>query len=189
MNRSVAPVQGEGLALDLVNTTFVRGGTRGRVVDSLDCAEALDSWFGNHSDAFATVGPLSPTDAGRLDEMHDLRDHIRDSLEAWCSETAPPARSIHILNGVVAAASSWAQLNPATLVRRVEWNVTNTHLRARSLIASDALDILSGQVTGIHRCPAPGCILFFHDTSSRRVWCSSTCGTRVRVARHSALPD
>ncbi|MFJ9951114.1 CGNR zinc finger domain-containing protein [Kitasatospora sp. NPDC091207] len=34
-------------------------------------------------------------------------------------------------------------------------------------------------------CPAPGCILFFLQQHARRAWCSTACGTRVRVARHS----
>ena len=36
----------------------------------------------------------------------------------------------------------------------------------------------------IRSCPAPGCVLYFLREHPRREWCSTTCGNRVRAARH-----
>ncbi|WP_405393054.1 CGNR zinc finger domain-containing protein [Streptomyces sp. NBC_01102] len=59
---------------------------------------------------------------------------------------------------------------------------------ALARIAAEAVALFAGAGTGaelLRACPAPGCVLYFVKSHSRREWCTVGCGNRVRVARHS----
>ena len=56
---------------------------------------------------------------------------------------------------------------------------------ALAAIAQDAIATLIGETgPGLRACEAHGCIRLFIQEHARRRWCSTTCGDRVRVARH-----
>ena len=51
--------------------------------------------------------------------------------------------------------------------------------------ARAAIDFLTGPRAGkLSLCPAPGCIQFLRRDSTRREWCGTACGNRVRAARN-----
>jgi predicted RNA-binding Zn ribbon-like protein len=68
--------------------------------------------------------------------------------------------------------------------RRV-WTADRPVEAMLATIARDAVDLLSGPLTGrIRECAAPDCALLFVDTSrpGQRRWCSTeACGNRVRT--------
>jgi predicted RNA-binding Zn ribbon-like protein len=52
-------------------------------------------------------------------------------------------------------------------------------------VATEAIDLLTGPDAQLLRaCHAPGCVIYFVKDHSRREWCSTACGNRVRAARH-----
>jgi predicted RNA-binding Zn ribbon-like protein len=55
-------------------------------------------------------------------------------------------------------------------------------------LARDAIDVVSSDLGRLVRpCEAHGCVRFFLREHARRRWCSTTCGDRVRAARHQRL--
>ncbi|GAA1286701.1 hypothetical protein GCM10009658_33310 [Planotetraspora silvatica] len=55
-------------------------------------------------------------------------------------------------------------------------------------IARDAVDVVTGpRAPTIRRCESPGCVRIFLRQHARRIWCSTTCGDRVRAERHHRL--
>ena len=80
----VPPLDGEPLPIELVNTTFVDGGLRGRVVDTLTTPSELDAWLARNWEQFsADLRPLLvgvSSDVWDLENWLDLRGAIRGYL-------------------------------------------------------------------------------------------------------------
>ncbi|KAA2250967.1 hypothetical protein F0L68_38400 [Solihabitans fulvus] len=185
------PVQGEPLPLDLVNTTFIHGGLRGVLVDAMSSPAQLDDWLA------ARLSRLGPALADRLVEESatdrrlaaflDLRAALRALLaEQQGGEPAPAAARAEV-NRAARGAAGWVELGdgaPPAITRR--WTEPDPYRIAAGEVAVAAVELLSGpDREHLRACAAPGCILYFLKTHSRREWCSSVCGNRVRVARHS----
>lgn len=181
------PVRGQGLALDLVSTEYVRGGLRGRRLDALTLPEHLTAWTAMQRWHLAPP----PLDATPLDLLRarELRGAIRSVLEQRFSEgnaartRDTSARGLINSTANMARLTRWLESDNRSI--STAWIPAEPWTVALSQIANDALRILSDTQDRLHRCSAPGCILFFWDETGRRRWCSQTCGTRVRVARHA----
>ncbi|MGW6917879.1 CGNR zinc finger domain-containing protein [Kitasatospora sp. NPDC054939] len=182
------PVRGEHPVLDLVNTTFVRGGLRGHLVDVLVEPSDLAVWVAGQAEGLdpATLPPGEFT-AADLAAVLELRRSLRAVLTAVVAgEPAAPAE-VAAVNAAVRSAPGWLELPAAGTgapVRRSLSGERGAVLVGR--LAQAAVELLTGGSAGqLRACPAPGCILFFRQLHARRAWCSTACGTRVRVARHS----
>lgn len=86
----VPPLDGEPLPIELVNTTFVDGGLRGRVVDTLTTPSELDAWLARNREQFsADLRPLLvgvSSDVWDLENWLDLRGGdpwLPDSARWW----------------------------------------------------------------------------------------------------------
>jgi len=63
-----------------------------------------------------------------------------------------------------------------------------TFSEALATVAADAIDVVCGyRAPMLRRCEAHGCRRLFFREHARRRWCSTTCGDRVRAARHYRL--
>ncbi|QBI55462.1 CGNR zinc finger domain-containing protein [Streptomonospora litoralis] len=184
------PLSGEPLALDLVNTTFIDGGLRGRLVDVLVEPLQLDRWLREHAEAFdpglyATVSAARST-PDQLAAFRRLRQALRDCLEAVTADRVPPEDALAAVNRHARDAAHWSELladAPVTAVRR--WQTADSMRVAAGEIASNGMAVMTGSLRSrLRACQAPGCILFFVKSHPRREWCSPACGNRVRVARH-----
>ncbi len=52
-------------------------------------------------------------------------------------------------------------------------------------VAVEAVTLFTDPVAPpLRACLAPGCVLYFVQSHSRREWCSTACGNRARAARH-----
>ncbi|MFL1378105.1 CGNR zinc finger domain-containing protein [Nocardiopsis protaetiae] len=193
------PVRGEHPAVDLVNTVFIRGGLRGRLVDVLRTPADLAAWvdgqpLGGRSPGDGTgVFPAADDARGRaaLAGFLDLREILRRLFAAaTADEDAEPA-DVAALNALVRTSTDWVELPPAGRgpgLPRTDAADPPTAVRAR--VARAAVDLLTAPgPSPLRACPAPGCVLFYLRTHPRREWCSPGCGTRVRVARHSQRRD
>ncbi|NLU70883.1 CGNR zinc finger domain-containing protein [Streptomyces sp. HNM0574] len=185
------PVQGEPPALDLVNTTFVKGGTRGRLLDVLVTPEQLVDWLGAHAE---TLGPgltrdlarTAPADADVL-RFRELRGALRQLLTTLLDGSDWPPEAVRRVNHAARTAASWTQLPAApTGTAHEVWSVPDPAGAALSRVAASGITLLTGpDRDALRACRAPGCVLFFVKQHQRREWCSTECGTRARVARHA----
>ncbi|MFF0739355.1 CGNR zinc finger domain-containing protein [Streptomyces sp. NPDC004111] len=188
------PLRGEPLPLELVNTTFIRGGVRGRVVDALGGAGDLDRWLALHRDAFSEgLGGFldDPVPAGEahLARFLELRHALRGLAgAATATRPRPPETSdVQVVNAAARLASRWEELLPGSGFTAVpRWPEPDPLLVALGEVAARGVGLFSGPDAGkVRACPAPGCVLYFLKNPARREWCTTACGNRARVARHS----
>lgn len=206
------PLAGEPLPLDLVNTTYIRGGVRGRLIDALSGPPDLDAWLTAQRARFSApvadgLSETAPADPALLADFLELRRALR-ALAGACTSGDPAAPGdVGALNSWASRGTSWqelAQRGPAqqeragqepapqkpaphgrflAVCRRSE---SDPRRAALAQIAAEAVTLLSGTAAELLRaCPAPGCVLYFVRSHPRREWCTAACGNRVRVARHS----
>lgn len=163
------PLTGEPLPLELVNTTYIKGGVRGRQRDALAAGpEALDSWLAA--------------------ERHRFAPGVADALAgARTSGEGPDPEALAVVNAYARTAADWRELAPGPEFRAVVRRAVEDPLRlALGAISAAAVELFGGEgAERLRACPAPGCILYFVRTHARREWCTVGCGNRVRVARHS----
>ncbi|WP_327268020.1 ABATE domain-containing protein [Streptomyces sp. NBC_01218] len=187
------PLTGEPLPLDLVNTVFIKGGVRGRMIDALAGPPDLDAWLAAQRVRFPApvAGEMlraGPADASLFEDFLEVRRSLR-ALAGVCTAggTAPPD-DLAVLNTWARRAASWQELvQEEGLVTAVGRRSEDDPRRAAlAQIAAEAVALFAGAGAELLRaCPAPGCVLYFVKSHTRREWCTVGCGNRVRVARHS----
>ncbi|WP_327151919.1 CGNR zinc finger domain-containing protein [Nocardia sp. NBC_01329] len=176
---SEAPLIGEPLALDLVNT-------RPADDDLLSTPDQLAEWLRSQADRLPERGPAHPT-ADDLDQVRRIRTHLTAVFEALLHDRRPPAAALRGLNNAQSAA-------PA--IRHLEWTGNTLTADARrpgsagarlaAALAESAAELLADpSITRLKQCEAQDCVLLFLPAHPRRRWCSAQrCGNRVRVARY-----
>lgn len=177
-----APLTGEPLALDLVNT-------HPSVGDLLAGPDDLRAWLLLQADRFPEAGEFAAaelTDVA-LEAAREVRAHTTRALDRARRGERPPPEALDALTRAQGAA-------PA--VRELHWNgtaVTATRRRTGPIaaqlaawLAEAAADLLTDPaVATVRQCEAEDCVVLFLPAHPRRRWCSAArCGNRVRVARH-----
>lgn len=183
----VGPTRGEPLPVELLNTIYLAGREKH---DGLRSPADLAAWL-------HTVGPrlttpissreLAGTDEADLGIARDLRDCLKQLVDAQRSGQRPSRADVERLNRHARSAPHWPELRWVKAPEVV--SVTNAKAAAAALseIAQDAVRLLaSPDRASVQACGAPGCILYFVRNHPRRAWCSDSCGNRVRAARHYA---
>jgi len=163
------PVQGEPLALDLVNTEW---NERGQRIDLFDHPAAHRAWL-------CSVGLSAVSDPG-LRALRQARTAIRDVLEHPHDPSALAA-----VNGVLSHGILRLVVTPSGVKQQVELDAE--HWRAAWQAAENLTTLLRTKSERIRRCAHPECILYFLDITRQgtRRWCSmSTCGNRSKSQRH-----
>ena len=131
---------------------------------------------------------VEPTD-DLLRGMAELQVATAAVLHAAALGESPPQDAVDRINTASAAAAVAPQLNWPADGRPRMWLSTDAGSggHALGILARAVIDLVTGPQRDLLRiCQAPGCSEVYLATNSRRVWCSSTCGNRVRVARHAA---
>jgi predicted RNA-binding Zn ribbon-like protein len=168
------------LALALVNTW--RLGTTGEVDDLAESPGAAE-WLRRHE------LPQGSLDTGDLSRLTDLRAAVRELLAALAENRSPEAGAVDTVNAAARADAAAPQLAWPAGPRR-EWHSARPGSldEAVASLARDAIDVITGNLGELVRpCEAHGCVRFFFREHARRRWCSTTCGDRVRAARHQRL--
>jgi predicted RNA-binding Zn ribbon-like protein len=168
-------------ALALVNS--LHAGPSGDV-DHLPTAAAVTDWLHQHS-LFGGANPQLRQH--EVDQISSLRAAIRELFVAYADERAPDAAALDTVNEAALATPgapsvTWSTEGPAR-----SWTTIRpgTFAEAVAVIAGDAIDVLCGErAETIRTCEAHGCVRVFFREHARRRWCSTTCGDRVRAARH-----
>jgi predicted RNA-binding Zn ribbon-like protein len=179
---TTAPLTGEPLALDLVNTVASPPGGQ---VDLLESADDLRAWLAAERDR------LDITD-GQIDlsAVRALRAHITRAVEAARASAPPPPEALRAITDAQRNASAYRELGwngqAITVTTRRPGNATTVLL---AQLAEAAVTLLASPGIGlVRRCEGPGCRMLFLPAHPRRRWCSpATCGNRARVARYYQL--
>jgi predicted RNA-binding Zn ribbon-like protein len=114
----------------------------------------------------------------------ELRKPIRRLLAATGAGAPWPKAAVAELNRYSREAPGWLELAASGDVRRRE--LGNAADRLLATYARSAMEIAADGPARLRVCPAPSCGLFYRPGRSDQRWCSVVCGTRARVARHSA---
>ncbi|POX55879.1 hypothetical protein C3489_08480 [Streptomyces sp. Ru71] len=127
--------------------------------------------------------------AAQLDLALTLRESIHAAATAAALKEALPASAVRVINDCSIRGRAAAVLTPNG---KRAWRLGSASSveDALSVIAADAIDILSGERDGrLALCTSPTCRAAFFDTSQSRTrkWCEmNTCGNRQKKARFNA---
>ena len=174
---TAAPGEERSPALALVNTR------RLGEVDDLAEPHATAEWLRRHELPAASFG------ADDLSRVTDLRTAVRELLAALAEDRAPDTAAVETVNAAARSDAAAPQLTWPSGPHR-EWRSTRPGSLEEALaaLARDAIDVVTGDLGHLVRpCEAHGCVRFFFREHARRRWCSTTCGDRVRAARHQRL--
>ncbi|MFE3515984.1 CGNR zinc finger domain-containing protein [Streptomyces sp. NPDC059166] len=193
------PLTGESLALDLVNTTYIRGGVRGHLVDALTTPEDLRNWLVSHQEVLP-AGPMGRLETsvragrGHLERFLELRGSLRSLASALTEGEAMRPSDLAVVNDAAGLAVRWRELRvdggagegSGRLLAADHWPEPDAVLVLLGATACAAVELFGGpDAAKLRACEAPGCILYFVRRHARRAWCTTGCGNRVRVSRHS----
>jgi predicted RNA-binding Zn ribbon-like protein len=180
MPSTAAPGEVARPALALVNS---RRNDADGPVDDLATAAGLGRWLAERG-----LVPRARVDAAALAAVRELRDAVRELLEARIAARAPGPAAVETVNAAVAAAPT---------ARRLTWTHPGGPREeqyglgaggvplACALLAADAIDVITGpDHADLLACPAPGCVRLLLRDHPRRRWCSTRCGDRVRASRY-----
>lgn len=184
---SPAPLVGEHLALDLVNTR-VRLPSWDEL-DLLDTVAALRHWIGCEEDRLPATVTASAATITRadLDAVRAVREHTAAAVACARSGTAPPPGALRGLNEAQREAPMFRELRwEGGVVTATERREGPAGVRLAAHLADAAASLLTDpKVTTIRQCEAEFCVVQFLPANPRRRWCSARiCGNRARVARH-----
>lgn len=177
---TAAPGEDRSPALALVNTWRL---TPGGPVDDLVSPGEATSWLREHDLAAPVPGEEE------LSRLTELRAAIRELLAALAEDRAPDTTAVEAVNAAARADAAAPQLTWRDGPQR-DWHSPRpgTIDAAAAALARDAIDLASSDRGPLVRpCEAHGCVRFFVREHARRRWCSTTCGDRVRAARHHRL--
>jgi predicted RNA-binding Zn ribbon-like protein len=177
---TAAPGEERSPALALVNTRRLGAGGE---VDDLAEPHATAEWLRRHE------LPAASLDADDLGRVADLRAAVRELLAALAEDRSPAAAALEAVNAAARADAAAPQLTWPSGPHR-EWLSSSPGSLEETLaaLARDAIDVVTGDLGPLVRpCEAHGCVRFFFREHARRRWCSTTCGDRVRAARHQRL--
>jgi predicted RNA-binding Zn ribbon-like protein len=177
---TAAPGEERSPALALVNTR--RLGASGEV-DDLAEPHATAEWLRRHE------LPAASVNADDLSRVADLRTAVRELLAALAEDRSPDTVAVETVNAAARSDPAAPQLTWRSGPHH-EWRSTSPGSLEEALaaLARDAIDVVTGDLGHLVRpCEAHGCVRFFFREHARRRWCSTTCGDRVRAARHQRL--
>ncbi|MFD9358798.1 CGNR zinc finger domain-containing protein [Streptomyces sp. NPDC060031] len=174
------PLTGEPLALDLLNTRWVRDG---------EPADLFAGAFGLTRVEGLALWLRSTGLDGRFRSDAATLVHLLTAREALARAVADPAdeSARSLVDSVLEHGRIRATLTPEGPGERAEfadpaWGPAWTAAR-------DYLDLLGSAPGRIRTCACETCSLRFHDTSRNgtRRWCSmAACGNRAKASRHYA---
>lgn len=187
MNTSESSVHAHGLSLDaaveFLNTQELESG---RLVDHLHEPDDARAWFVEQ----AVIHGSAANAWSRRDlrRVQDVRDALREVLDAVVEDRAPAAEAVELVNGALADGN----------VRRLELDGADLKVGHRhgssevgdavaALAAPIVAELASGRPGRFRTCANDTCRWSFYDASptGRRRWCDmKTCGNRAKAARH-----
>ncbi|AYC39348.1 CGNR zinc finger domain-containing protein [Streptomyces griseorubiginosus] len=154
----------------------------GETLERIPVPSRLADWLADNGLA------VDSCDRAQLDRARELREAIHAAATAVANENPLPSSAVQVINDRSTHGLASAVLTPEG---GREWRLASASVEdALSVIAADAIDLLSGERDGkISLCASPTCRAAFVDTSRghTRRWCDmNTCGNREKKARFLA---
>lgn len=154
----------------------------GETLERIPVPSRLADWLADNGLA------VDSCDQAQLDRARELREAIHTAATAVANENPLPSSAVQVINDRSTHGLASAILTPEG---GREWRLASASVEdALSVIAADAIDLLSGERDGkISLCASPTCRAAFVDTSRghTRRWCDmNTCGNREKKARFLA---
>ncbi|WP_103354139.1 ABATE domain-containing protein [Amycolatopsis sp. CA-128772] len=175
---TAAPGEDRSPALALVNTRRL---TAAGPVDDLATPDDAASWLSGRG--------LAVAGSAELGRLTDLRVAVRELLAALAEGRTPAEDAVEVVNAAARADAAAPQLVWDAGPERM-WSPARPGSveAAVAALARDAIEVVGGELGPLVRpCEAHGCVRYFLREHARRRWCSTTCGDRVRAARHQRL--
>jgi predicted RNA-binding Zn ribbon-like protein len=175
-----APMIGEPLAVDLVNT-------RPQGTDLLADPEMLAAWLVLQADRIPEPAAAVKPTASDLAAVLAVREHTAAAFGALLNGKRPPQTALDGLNAAQAAAPAVRHLDweGDSVTSAVQRTGTSAAILAAILAESAANVLADPAIAKLKRCEADDCAMVFLPAHPRRRWCSpERCGNRARVARY-----
>jgi len=169
-NPDPRPLIGEPLALDLLNTRWMRDGT---MQDLLSSPGGLAVWLGS-------TGLDKRFEANPVTLLHTTI--ARDALHAAVDDSRTEDLDLVLDQGRIRATLTAEGPGEIAEFGDPRWG-------PGWLAARNYLELLATAPDRIRRCAHEACVLRFFDTSRNgtRRWCSmAACGNRAKASRHYA---
>ncbi|MBB5916474.1 putative RNA-binding Zn ribbon-like protein [Nocardia transvalensis] len=156
---------------------------QGEAVERIPTPQRLVDWL-------AVIGlAVESCTPDELELARELRESVHAAATAAAIGAPLPPSAVRIINDRSIQGRAAAVLTPEG---NREWRLGSASRveDALSVIAADAIDIISGERDGrLALCASPTCRAAFFDTSQSRTrkWCEmNTCGNRQKKARFTA---
>jgi predicted RNA-binding Zn ribbon-like protein len=181
-----APDRGQPLPVEFMNTSYAR---RGEPQEGIGTAEHLGAWLRDRAALFDTslsASALLRLTGVQVARFQSLRDALRATAAATVDDRPAQPGPIDLINKVAAGAPRWPRLAAGSGRFRIRERTSASPVDAAlAEIARSAMELFAGpERDNLRRCQGPGCVLYYLRDHPRKEWCSTACGTRVRVARH-----
>ncbi|MDV8009515.1 ABATE domain-containing protein [Rhodococcus sp. IEGM 1318] len=161
------PWIGYDCVFDLANTV-VLGGGQARDLDFFVDVDLIARWREQVCDR--RLAKMS------VAQLSDLRELVRDVLDASDTSRVLPDQALSRLNTLAAQAPVTFEMNDSGELQERECGGD-----AEAVVARQTLRMLAG--AGVRRCRAPSCGMFFTPRRKDQSWCTVRCGARVRGGR------
>lgn len=182
-----APLTGEPLALDLINT---RPRTAAGVVDLLATPGGLGAWLSAEAGripGFPADELVEKITAVDLAAVHEVREHAMVAVDRGRTGARPPLAALRGINRAQRVAPAIQELAwDGTAVVVVRRRTGPVGVRLAAQFAEATADLLADPaLPTVRACDGPGCVMLFLPAHPNRRWCSAArCGNRARVARY-----
>jgi predicted RNA-binding Zn ribbon-like protein len=170
------------LALDL---TYSIRDHRGKTVDLMSTPADLREFLDTEGER---LPPIADDAVEReFPSWLELREAIRASFAATVAGEPLPESAVAEINRRAAAEPVAPRLAPDGSAELAPTATVDPTTAALAAIARSAIDILGSEKRDrVHFCASTGCGMYYLASRPQQRWCSSQCGTRMRVARHAA---
>ncbi|MFC9288640.1 CGNR zinc finger domain-containing protein [Streptomyces sp. NPDC057052] len=180
------PLTGEPLALDLLNTRWMRDGS---LQDLLTGTDGLAVWLAANG-----LDGRFAADGATLRHVLRARDALRAAVDGTAGDRTAadrgPTGAVDAVDAVDAVLEH-GRIRPTLTAEgpgeRAEF--ADGAWGPAWLAARNYLELLATAPDRIRRCAHEACVLHFFDTSRNgtRRWCSmAACGNRAKASRHYA---
>lgn len=184
---------GNLLCLDLVNTEAMSQGER---VDLIVGFSGFVEWLRAAGQITAVDARTAkqrwgstPEGKAAFADLISLRGALRAMAERLASGKPAGQASLDAVNGVLASRAAYPQIvrKGSAYVAKMQAATESPRHMLVPIAESAAWLLEHGDMSLLHRCENPNCILYFYDTTKnkRRRWCRmDACGSRAKAAAY-----
>jgi predicted RNA-binding Zn ribbon-like protein len=181
-NITTAPLLGDHLAMDLLNTEARSGD---KIVDYWTSDADVLRWL-RQNEIYPLTEQSSLAVGELLSQAKDLRALAHQLITTFKQQKTPDISELNIyLHSYVSAPHLKTDSDGKLVITRISRGDTLASMLGQVAEAVAQL-LVEGDVALVKQCEHPDCILWFYDRTKahKRRWCSmATCGNRFKAAQ------